>query len=245
MSQDLSCQFIKGTTIDDIHFKLIRRLFQRGNVYVIDRGSWEGHKRLEFDYATFQITVPGTRPLAPQLPPGLPPVTDEESINQYFVKYIMNDEVNPNEIYTYGEFVTKQVPDIIKMFKEKGYGTNHAVIAIGNEESIKQEHPPCLRIVQFFVARGMLHMSVYFRSWDLWGGLPENLGGLQLLKEYVAQEINAVDGEIFASSPGLHLYDMQWPVALARLNGVMPEESVITQEEAELGEGWMNQEVKD
>ena len=52
-----------------------------------------------------------------------------------------------------------------------------------------------------------LHFFVYFRSWDLWNGFPSNLGGIQLLKEYMSDEIGVQDGEMIVSSKGLHLYD--------------------------------------
>ena len=48
----LNIQHVVGTTIDDVHFKLVRKLFQTGNVYIIDRGSYIGQKRLEFDFVT-------------------------------------------------------------------------------------------------------------------------------------------------------------------------------------------------
>ena len=43
---------IKSRNIDQAHFDLIRALFQSGSIYVIDRGSYEGHKRLELDFIT-------------------------------------------------------------------------------------------------------------------------------------------------------------------------------------------------
>lgn len=54
---------------------------------------------------------------------------------------------------------------------------------------------------------------VYFRSWDLWNGFPANLGAIQMLKEYMAEEIGVGDGEIVAASKGLHLYDYAWALA--------------------------------
>ena len=51
-----------------------------------------------------------------------------------------------------------------------------------------------------------LHFIVYFRSWDLWGGMPANLAGIQNLKEYMAGEIGVNDGEMIVESKGLHLY---------------------------------------
>ena len=236
---ELSCHFVKAYDIDRAHFELIRTVFQKGNIYVIDRGSYEGHKRLEFDHITFQITHPGNRPLAPTLPQGVPPVGTDEGFEEYCAKYLMSAEVAENEIYTYGQYIVQQLPALIDMYKSQGPGTNQATLAVGEPASISQEHPPCLRLIDTRMKDGRLHFVVYFRSWDLWGGLPENLGGLQLLKEYLAAEIGCEDGELIASSKGLHLYDMVWPIALARLGGTMPEGSVITKEEAELGEGWM------
>ncbi|PIQ89232.1 MAG: hypothetical protein COV72_04140, partial [Candidatus Omnitrophica bacterium CG11_big_fil_rev_8_21_14_0_20_42_13] len=63
-----------------------------------------------------------------------------------------------------------------------------------------------------------LHFILYFRSWDLWGGFPSNCGGLQLVKNYMAEEIGVGDGEIIAVSKGLHLYDYSWELAKIRTN---------------------------
>jgi thymidylate synthase len=88
-------------------------------------------------------------------------------------------------------------------------------MAVGSRESIKLPDPPCLRGIDTRVENGKLHFIVYFRSWDLWAGLPSNLAGIQLLKEYVASEIGAADGELIALSKGLHLYDYAWELAKA------------------------------
>ena len=40
-----------------------------------------------------------------------------------------------------------------------------------------------------------------------------NLAAIQLLKEYMADEIGVADGEIIASSKGLHLYEYSWELA--------------------------------
>jgi len=45
-----------------------------------------------------------------------------------------------------------------------------------------------------------------------------NLGGLQLVKNYMAEEIGVADGEIIAVSKGLHLYDYSWELAKLRTN---------------------------
>jgi thymidylate synthase len=50
----------------------------------------------------------------------------------------------------------------------------------------------------------------------LWNGFPANLGAIQLLKEYMAENIGVEDGEIIAASKGLHLYDYIWELAKLR-----------------------------
>jgi thymidylate synthase len=234
----LKSVFVQARNIDEAHFKCIRELFQQGEVYVINRGSYEGHKRLEFDFLTLQITNPEERPLSPTMPQGIPPVTDEDSIYNYAAKYLMTDEVQDNEDYTYGQYIWQQVPKAIGMLRDTPQ-TNQATIAVCNEKSIDLADPPCLRQIDCRAKDGKLHFVLMFRSWDLWGGLPQNLGGLQILKEYMAFEAGLQSGETIAVSKGVHIYDMSWPVALARLGGNMPEDSVITKAEAELGEGWI------
>jgi thymidylate synthase len=66
------------------------------------------------------------------------------------------------------------------------------------------------------VRYGKLHFFVYFRSWDLWGGFPANLGALQMLKEDMAKRIGVEPGETIAYSKGLHLYKYIWELAQLR-----------------------------
>jgi thymidylate synthase len=70
------------------------------------------------------------------------------------------------------------------------------------------------------VRYGKLHFMLYFRSWDLWAGFPSNLAALQMVKEWMAKEIGVEDGEIMASSKGLHLYDYAWDYAKKRLRKI-------------------------
>ena len=76
-----------------------------------------------------------------------------------------------------------------------------------------------MRMLQFKVRYGKLHMFAYFRSWDAWGGLPSNLGALQLVKEFLGRQIGAEDGKIFASSMGLHVYNGEWELANRVIRG--------------------------
>jgi len=110
-----------------------------------------------------------------------------------------------------------QIEEVIKMYKEGGHGTNQAVMEIGMPSDILWNDPPCLRLIDTRVRYGKLHFIVYFRSWDLIGGFPTNLAGLQLLKEYMGSELGVEDGEIIALSKGLHIYEHQWDYAKLRI----------------------------
>lgn len=75
----------------------------------------------------------------------------------------------------------------------------------------------CLRHIDTRIQDGKLHFSnVYFRSWDLWSGLPANLAGISMLQEHMANEIGVEQGEMICTSKGLHLYDYQVPFASMR-----------------------------
>jgi thymidylate synthase len=118
---------------------------------------------------------------------------------------------------TYGQYLEKQIAEVIKMYKDNGFNTNQAYMAVGDAQSIYLTDPPCLRGIDTRIRDKRLVFYVYFRSWDLWAGFPSNLAGIQLLKEYMAKEVGVEDGEMIAASKGLHLYDYCWDLAKARI----------------------------
>jgi thymidylate synthase len=203
------CAFIREDTIEAAWREAIRVCVKRGYDYIVESGSYVGQIRRQLEHVTVVIEQPGTRPLAPLMPPGIPAPTSDDSITQYFVEYLMGNEVKPDENYTYGQFITRQIDNIIEKLNKSHGNTNQATITIGDADSVNLPHPPCLKVIDFKVVAGKLNMSVFFRSWDLFVGLPENLGGLQLLKEYVLGhlEFPCVDGSIISYSDGLHIYE--------------------------------------
>jgi len=215
-------EFITARDLPDAWFQCVYKILQVGREYVIQRGSYEGQKRLEFDYVTVHIKYPGTRPLIPDIPPhlGIPNPVAEGYLEEY-LPYLMTSKKRPGEDYTYGQYLEEQIKEVIRMYREDGFNTNQAYMTVGDPNSIYLKDPPCLRGIDTRIQEGKLHFIVYFRSWDLWNGFPANLGAIQLLKEYMAQEIGVDDGEIIASSKGLHLYDYVWE--LAKLRTMCPD----------------------
>ena len=209
--------FIEARDLPDAWFSCIWEILDNGKKYTIDRGSYVGQQRLEFDYITVHIKYPGARPLLPDIPPayGIPNPVADDYLDDY-MPYLMTNVKMEGEDYTYGSYLYKQIDEVISMFKKDGYGTNQAYMTVGDTKSIYLNDPPCLRGIDCRISEGKLHFIIYFRSWDLFNGFPANLGAIQLLKEYMSAEIGVDDGEIIAASKGLHLYDYAWPLAELR-----------------------------
>ena len=205
---------VKARDLSEAWFLCLRKTLTEGYEYKIDRGSYAGQHRKELDFVVVQIAYPGARPLIPDVPKGVPPPTSMEYIESY-LPYLMTAHKRKGEQYTYGQYLEKQIAEVIKMYKEDGYNTNQAFMAVGDNQSIFQPDPPCLRMIDTRVRDGRLNFIAYFRSWDLWAGFPSNLAAIQLLKEYMAGEIGVEDGELVAVSKGLHLYEYAWELAKA------------------------------
>jgi len=248
----MNLQFIEARDLGDAWFQTLYRILEQGTVFKIDRGSYEGQKRLEFDWVTIQIRNPGVRPLLPQIEShyNIPNPVSDDYLDSY-VPYLMTGELKPGESYTYGQRMTNilvsniwsttynskeykdiliqdkevwekihnndeilnQIELLIWTYKNKGHRNNQMILQVGQPTDILLQDPPCLRHIDTRIQDGKLHFYPYFRSWDLWGGFPANLAGIQIMKEYIASEIGVEDGEIIASSKGLHLYDYSFDLA--------------------------------
>jgi len=203
---------VEARDLPEAWFLCLRKTLTEGYEYKIERGSFAGQHRKELDFVVVQVKYPGTEPLIPDVPQGVPPPTTMEYVKSY-LPYLMTAHKAEGEQYTYGQYLEKQITKVIKMYKEDGFNTNQAFMAVGNEESIDLSDPPCLRAIDTRIRDDKLHFIVYFRSWDLWAGFPSNLAAIQLLKEYMSSEIGVADGELIAVSKGLHLYEYAWELA--------------------------------
>ncbi|MFC1912740.1 thymidylate synthase [Chloroflexota bacterium] len=210
----MKISLVEARDLSEAWFLCLRKTLSDGYDYKIERGSYAGQLRKELDFVVVQINNPGTRPLTPSVPTGVPVPTSMEYIESY-LPYLMTAHKREGEQYTYGQYLEGQISEVIKMYREDGYDTNQAFMAVGNEQSISLSDPPCLRAIDTRIRDGKLNFVLYFRSWDLWAGFPSNLAAIQLLKEYMASEIGVGDGEIIALSKGLHLYQYAWELAMA------------------------------
>jgi thymidylate synthase len=249
----MKIHFIEARDLPDLWFQAVHDILDKGRRYIIDRGSYAGQTRLEYDYFTGVVRYPGTQPMLPDIPPacGIPNPVEEAYIyggkgyERSYVEYLMTGQKAEGESYTYGERLTRapitgdkltwwqngkaeiidkravdgkmlfeengrlflnQIEWAIHTYKHFGYRNNQMVLQVAHPTDMALLDPPCLRSIDTRIQDETLHFIIYFRSWDLWGGLPANLAGIQNLKEYMANEIGVKDGEMIVESKGLHLY---------------------------------------
>lgn len=249
----MQIHFIKARDLPDLWFQAVHDILDKGRRFVIDRGSYAGQTRLEYDYFVGQVAYPGSLPLLPDIPPacGIPNPVEHDYIyggpgyESSYIEYLMTPTKAPGESYTYGERLTRapitgqklafwqagnshiidirepdgkilfehngqlcinQIEWIIDTYRRFGHRNNQMVLQVAHPSDIALLDPPCLRHIDTRIQNNTLIFHVYFRSWDLWGGLPANLAGIQHLKEYMASEIGVADGPMTVESKGLHLY---------------------------------------
>lgn len=146
--------------------------------------------------------------------------------------YIINSEDGKSKEGTW-TIVPNQVEWIINHYKEKGFGNNHCIINISYPESKfaydepyeneeKRNTSPCLQLIDTHIKKDddkwKLCFHVVFRSWDLYAGFPTNMGGITMLMEYVANELEVEVGSLYFSCLKLHIYDYQLEGAKAKLH---------------------------
>jgi len=227
--------FLIAKTIPDAWFQLIYNIFDNAYAQKIQKGSFENEQyRLQYPGIAVYIEHP-YYDMVPTIPPGsgIPAPTTMEYIEDYFVNYLMNPELSENETYKYASRIQNRMPNggtqlerVIDIIRNTPL-TNQAVIEVATPDDLDicygkdgKLDPPCLRLLDFKVIPAgdelVLTVSAYFRSWDLWAGFPTNLGGIELLKQFVASETGLKNGPIYAYSAGTHIYGYQEEVARLR-----------------------------
>ena len=240
--------YIESTTLSDAWYQALYKCVEVGREFTIDKGSYEGQKRLEFDYITVRIKYPNTIPLLPDISQyNIPNPVAPEYLDDY-LPYLMTGKLKEGESYTYGQRLNKEMimkiynKEIMKLdekiwknrniiiseygdeflnqielliwtYKNQGFRNNQMCLQVAQPTDMLLQDPPCLRHIDTRIQDGYLHFFPYFRSWDLWGGFPANLAAIELMKQYITSEIGVKNGEIIASSKGLHLYNYVWELA--------------------------------
>ena len=111
----MKIHFVQARDLPDLWFQAVHDILDKGRRFTIDRGSYAGQTRLEYDYFCGHVKFPGTHPVIPDIPPscGIPNPVEEAYIyggdgyDRSYIEYLMTGEKEPGESYTYGERLTK------------------------------------------------------------------------------------------------------------------------------------------
>jgi len=106
---------IQARDLPDLWFQAVHDILDHGQRFHIDRGSYAGQTRLEYDFFMGHVRYPGTHPILPDIPPsiGIPPPVEHDYIfggegyARSYIEYLMTGRKEPGESYTYGERLTK------------------------------------------------------------------------------------------------------------------------------------------
>ena len=106
---------IRARDLPDLWFQAVHDILDHGRRFTIDRGSYAGQTRLEYDYFMGHVQYPGTQPLIPDIPAscGIPNPVEEAYIyggqgyQRSYIEYLMTGHKEPGESYTYGERLTR------------------------------------------------------------------------------------------------------------------------------------------
>lgn len=267
MNENYKHVIIQARDLPDLWFQAVNAILDKGRKFHIDRGSFAGQERLEFDYFTGIVNQPwfgsGTRQILPDIPAHLnipAPVEFEyvyggEGYPRSYVEYIMTPTLQSGESYTYGSRLTKaeisgthrlwwdkgnpdiidkrnidgvilfeedgklylnQVEWVIDTYRKYGHRNNQMVLQVAQPSDLMLIDPPCLRSICTRIQDNKLHFIIYYRSWDLFSGMPANLAGIEALHQYMAGEIGVEQGHFIVESKGLHLYGYTEEIAKLR-----------------------------
>ena len=111
----MNIHMIKARDLPDLWFQAVHDILDNGRRFTIDRGSYAGQTRLEYDYFCGHVIHPYTMPLIPDIPPslGIPNPVEEAYIyggdgyERSYIEYLMTGHKEPGESYTYGERLTR------------------------------------------------------------------------------------------------------------------------------------------
>ncbi len=119
MPGTLKPHFIEARDLPDSWIQAVPDVIDVGRRSKVDKGSFEGDTRLQYDYFIGHVHDPGhgsgTPEILPDIPAhiGIPNPVDFNYVyggdghSRSYLEYVMTDHKEPGESYTYGERLTK------------------------------------------------------------------------------------------------------------------------------------------
>lgn len=208
---------IEAFNIPDAWFKTVSTIWNEGEIFTVGSGS-ECTETKKLDL-TLHIKHPEIYPLVDDKAP-----TDMKHVQDYSLTYLYSN-FKGDYSYTYGNRLREPVDQIQAIINAivKCRSNRQLTMTIRVPEDVNNYEAPCLSIIDIEVLNNKVNMTTYFRSWDAYAGLPENIAGLYLLLEAIVNDVNEIlisegypdedlleTGEMIFHSKNAHIYKRQY-----------------------------------
>lgn len=212
--------FVEAFDCVDASWKSLNAIWFQGEHFNVGNGSEEGDtKKLDI---SIHISHPENLPLVGDFSP-----TDMKHVQEYGLTYLYSDFLGEHP-YTYGwrlQHPVDQKEELIKAILKNPNNRQLTMTiripedAYGINPVTKEKHePPCLTMMDFEVLNGKVNLTCYFRSWDAFAGLPENIAGIFLYLQAFVADVNErlpedkqlKTGEMMFHSKNCHIYKRQY-----------------------------------
>jgi thymidylate synthase len=214
---------INAFDIPDAWYKTNSAIWTEGEIFFVGYGSEETEtKKLD---VTIEIEHPENLPYVSDKAP-----TNMAHVQEYGLTYLWTNFKGEHP-YTYGSRLREpidQVEEVIKAIISDGRNRQLTMVIRIPEDVYKknpktgEKHdPPCLTMIDIECLNGKMNMTCYFRSWDAYAGLPENIAGLFLFLQAMVSEVNErlpegqepyQTGKMILHSKNCHIYKRVYPL---------------------------------
>ncbi len=209
----------RGKNVGEVWLKLLRTIYDYGK---ITKMKYNDSTEVR-ECVNFVSIIEGEDPDVPVMEPYFR--FDEAYLKSYYDE-ICSPHVPQGTLYTYGSRFRAwespsgekidQIADMIEYLKKDTYRKSAIAQTWIVEDELtrrylnKDKNSPCIILVQPNIQDGVLHLTTYIRSNDMFRAWPLNAFGLRKLQKIIAQGLGVDMGSLTLISCSAHIYQDNW-----------------------------------
>lgn len=210
---------INGKTIGETWLKILHNVYNYGKITKMKTNDSTQVREV----INLVAVVSGENPDEPKMEPYFR--FDEQYLKSYYDE-ICSPKIPEGTIYTYGSRLRAwegkngekidQIADMIEYLKKDTYRKSAVAQTWIVEDELtrrylnKDKNSPCIILVQPNIQDGVLHLTVYIRSSDVFRAWPLNAFGLRKLQKIIAQGLGVDMGTLTTIGSSSHIYQDCW-----------------------------------
>jgi len=210
---------VRGKKVGEVWLKLLHEIYSYGAVTKMKTTDSTQVR----ECINLVAVVEGEDPDQPKMEPYFR--FDEDYLKSYYDE-ICTPKIPEGTSYTYGSRMRSweshkgekidQIADIIDYLKKDTYRKSAVAQTWIVEDELtrrylaKDKNSPCIILVQPNVQDGVLHMTTYIRSNDMFRAWPLNAFGLRKLQKIIAEGVGVDMGTLTTVSCSAHIYQDNW-----------------------------------